>query len=50
MAGVLLAGILALGLHVNFSASTPRGLYRTLPGSPSASTWVVACVGLRLRC
>ena len=42
--GVLLAVILALGLHVNLSASAPRGLYRTVTGRPTQGTWVVACV------
>jgi conjugative transfer signal peptidase TraF len=45
MAGVLLAVILGLGLHVNLSASAPRGLYRTVTGSPTRGAWVVACVG-----
>ena len=31
----LLAVILPLGLHVNFSASAPRGLYRTVRGRPT---------------
>jgi type IV secretory pathway protease TraF len=34
MAGVFLVLILGLGLHVNLSASAPRGLYRTVIGSP----------------
>jgi conjugative transfer signal peptidase TraF len=44
VAGVLLAVILALGLHVNLSASAPRGLYRTVAGRPTRGAWVVACV------
>ncbi len=44
VAGVLLAVILALGLHVNLSASAPRGLYRTVAGEPTRGAWVVACV------
>ena len=40
VAGVLLAVILALGLHVNLSASAPRGLYRTVPGRPMRGAWV----------
>lgn len=42
---VLLAVILPLGLHVNLSASAPRGLYRTISGRPTRGAWVVACVG-----
>ena len=42
--GVLLAAILAFGLHVNLSASAPRGLYRMVAGSPTRGAWVVACV------
>lgn len=42
--GVLLAAILALGLHVNLSASAPRGLYRMVTGLPTRGAWVVACV------
>ena len=41
----LLAVILPLGLHVNLSASAPRGLYRTGSGRPTRGAWVVACVG-----
>jgi conjugative transfer signal peptidase TraF len=44
VASVLLAVILALGLHVNLSASAPRGLYRTVAGRPERGAWVVACV------
>jgi len=44
VAGVLLAMILALGLHVNLSASAPLGLYRTVVGRPTRGVWVVACV------
>jgi conjugative transfer signal peptidase TraF len=44
VACVLLAVILALGLHVNLSASAPRGLYRTVAGRPTRGAWVVACV------
>ena len=40
----LVAVILALGLHVNLSASAPRGLYRTVAGEPTRGAWVVACV------
>jgi conjugative transfer signal peptidase TraF len=42
---VLLVLILPLGLHVNLSASAPRGLYRTVSGRPAPGAWVVACVG-----
>ena len=42
--GILLAVILALGLHVNLSASAPRGLYRMVAGRPTRGAWVVACV------
>jgi conjugative transfer signal peptidase TraF len=45
MAGVLLAVILGLGLHLNLSASAPRGLYRAVTGRPTRGAWVVACVG-----
>jgi conjugative transfer signal peptidase TraF len=44
VAGVLLVVILALGLHVNLSASAPRGLYRAVAGRPTRGAWVVACV------
>jgi conjugative transfer signal peptidase TraF len=44
IAGVLLVVILALGLHVNLSASAPRGLYRAVAGRPTRGAWVVACV------
>ena len=44
VAGVLLAVILVLGLHVNLSASAPRGLYRMVAGWPTRGAWVVACV------
>src|SRR5262245_12295672 len=44
VAGVPLAVILALGVHVNLSASAPRGLYRTVAGRPTRGAWVVACV------
>ena len=44
LAGALLAAILALGLHVNLTASAPRGLYRTITGPPTRGAWVVACV------
>jgi conjugative transfer signal peptidase TraF len=42
--GIFLAVILALGLHVNLSASAPRGLYRMVAGVPTRGAWVVACV------
>jgi conjugative transfer signal peptidase TraF len=45
IAGALLVVILGLGLHVNLSPSAPRGLYRTVTGSPTRGAWVVACVG-----
>ena len=44
VAGVLVVVILAPGLHVNLSASAPRGLYRTVAGRPTRGVWVVACV------
>jgi conjugative transfer signal peptidase TraF len=44
VAGVLVAVILALGLHVYLSASAPRGLYRMVAGSPTLGARVVACV------
>src|SRR4030095_10524142 len=44
VAGVLLALILMLGLHVNLSASAPRGLYRMVAGSRTRGVWVAACV------
>jgi hypothetical protein len=39
--GLLLAEIVALGLHVNLSASAPRGMYRMVAGSPTrgSSPW-----------
>jgi hypothetical protein len=36
LAHVLLAVILALGLHVNLSASAPRGPYRAVAGTADA--------------
>jgi len=45
VAGVLLTVVLALGLHVNLSASAPRGLYRTIAGLPTQGAWIVVCVG-----
>ena len=42
--GTVLAVILGFGLHVNLSASAPRGLYRTVAGHPTRGAWVVACV------
>ena len=44
IAGALLAVILGLGLHVNLSASAPRGLYRAVAGTPIRGAWVAACV------
>jgi len=44
IAGALLAAILGLGLHVNLSASAPRGLYRAVAGTPRRGAWVAACV------
>ena len=44
LAGALAAAILGFGLHVNLSSSAPRGLYRTIAGSPTRGTWVAACV------
>jgi len=44
VAGLLFAVILVLGLHVNLSASAPRGLYRMVAGRPTRGAWVVACV------
>ena len=46
-AGVLLAVILTLGLHLNLSASAPRGLYRTVAGPPQRGAWVVVCIDPR---
>jgi len=43
VSGILVV-ILALGLHVNLSPSVPRGLYRTVTGSPVPGAWVVVCV------
>ena len=40
MAGVLMS----LGLHINLSASAPRGLYRGNVGTPLRGMWVAACV------
>ena len=44
VACVLLAVILALGLHVNLSASAPRGLYRMVAGRLTRGAWVVVGV------
>lgn len=49
MVGVLfgcaiLAAILGLGLHVNLSASAPRGIYRLVTGPPTRGAWVAACL------
>ncbi len=44
LACAFLAAILGLGLHVNLTASAPRGLYRAITGTPTRDTLVVACV------
>jgi len=44
LVGGALATILGLGLHINLSASAPRGLYRIVTGIPVRGAWVVACV------
>ena len=44
LAGGVLAPILGFGLHVNFSSSAPRGLYRTVTGAAVRGAWVVVCV------
>jgi conjugative transfer signal peptidase TraF len=44
LAGALIAAILGLGLHMNLSPSAPRGLYRTVTGTPTRGAWVAACV------
>src|SRR5262245_57351975 len=44
VAGILLTVILALSVHLNLSASAPRGLYRTVTVEPTRGAWVVACV------
>jgi conjugative transfer signal peptidase TraF len=44
LAGVLLASILGLDLHVNLSQSAPLGLYRAVTETPSRGAWVAACV------
>ena len=44
IACVLVTVMLGLGLHVNVSASAPRGLYCAVTGGPTRGAWVVACV------
>ena len=44
VACALLAVILAFGLHVNLSASAPRGLYRMVAGRLTRGAWVAVCV------
>jgi conjugative transfer signal peptidase TraF len=44
LAGALAATVLGFGPHVNLSPSAPRGLYRTIAGSPTRGAWVAACV------
>jgi type IV secretory pathway protease TraF len=44
MTAVLLAATLALGLHVNLSASSPRGLSRRVAEAPTRGAGVVVCV------
>ena len=46
LAGALAAAVLGLGLHVNLSASAPRGLYRAIPGTPTRGALVAACVSV----
>jgi conjugative transfer signal peptidase TraF len=42
---VATAGLLiSLGIHINLSASAPRGLYRAVVGTPLRGAWVAACV------
>ena len=42
---VAIAGVLmSLGIHINLSASAPRGLYRAVVGTPLRGAWVAACV------
>jgi conjugative transfer signal peptidase TraF len=44
LACAFLAAILGLGLHVNLTASAPRGLYRAIAEPPTRGALVVACV------
>ena len=42
---VAIAGVvISLGIHLNLSASAPRGLYRAGAGTPLRGMWVAACV------
>jgi conjugative transfer signal peptidase TraF len=36
--------LMSLGIHINVSASAPRGLYRAVVGTPLKGMWVAACV------
>ena len=36
--------LITLGIHINLSASAPRGLYRAVVGTPLRGMWVAACV------
>jgi conjugative transfer signal peptidase TraF len=38
------AALMGLGVHINLSASAPRGLYRAVAGTPLRGMWVAACV------
>jgi|SRR5215470_7555379 len=38
------AALMSLGVHINLSASAPRGLYRATVGTPLRGMWVAACV------
>jgi len=38
------AVLISLGIHINLSASAPRGLYRAVAGTPLRGMWVAACV------
>src|SRR5258705_8524631 len=46
LAGALAAATLGLGLHVNLSPSAPRGLYRSVAGTPTRGVLVAACVSV----
>jgi conjugative transfer signal peptidase TraF len=36
--------LMSLGIHINLSASAPRGLYRAVVGTPAPGMWIAACV------
>lgn len=36
--------LLSFGIHINLSASAPRGLYQAVAGPPTPGVWVAVCV------